>query len=189
MLNTINVDTINSIVSSLQNAISTLKTESANIEEKYKKMMEEEKSSISEALKEAEEQHHYWLVVRGDLPAEEKKTRKPRAKKAEVSTDAVVTEDVQDDKVVDTIFPENNDGFPETLLPVEEEPEVDSAGFTSEDNVPFVEENSEESEEDSSEEEETVIEDISWDDNSSESIAVNDDDENNDVWPDTPDEF
>jgi len=187
MLNTINVDTINSIVSSLQNAISTLKTESANIEEKYKKLMEEEKSSISEALKEAEEQHHYWLVVRGDLPAEEKKTRKPRAKKAEVSTDAVVTEDATDDKVVDTIFPENNED-PQTVFPAEEEPEVDSAGFTSEDNVPFTEESSEENEETSSDEGETVIEDISWDDNSSESIEV-DDDENDDVWPDTPDEF
>mgnify|MGYP006988825947 CR=1 FL=1 len=150
MLNTINADTVNNVISSLASAIASLKTEMANIDEKYKKLLEEAKTSLAEALAETENQYHYWLVVRGDLPAPEKKTRR-RSKKTETPAETPVVESAavepvvtdimepetfeteaapeEEEKIVDTLFDENN------TVEDEEEPAIEESS-TVEDDMP-----------------------------------------------------
>ena len=123
MISSLSENTVNKIVSSLSDAISSIKTELANLEETYKKLLAEAKASLEETLKETQEQYNYWLVVRGDLPAPEKKTRTRRTKKTEETAEIpIATEETEnaepqivatasvpeEEMIVDTIFEENN---------------------------------------------------------------------------------
>lgn len=125
---------INEVIKSLESAVSTLTTEIANIEETYRKKLEEAKAALNEQLEETKAQLNYWFIVRGDLPPQEKKTRTRRAKKSvtddvppvdgsqkEVPEDKEVPQDTMPEseaapvaeenmeKVIDTLFPENNE--------------------------------------------------------------------------------
>lgn len=136
----LNPETVNSIVSGLASTISSIKTELANIDEKYKKLLAEARSSLEAKLEEVNAQYHYWLVERGDLPEDEKKPRKQRAKKTSEEPVYPITEKpveeaetVEEEKaekeeepevVVDNLFPENNieDEQPEEETSEEEQP-------------------------------------------------------------------
>lgn len=144
MLNSINEETINNVVSTLASAIASIKTEIDNLETKYMKLLEEAKSSLSEALSEAESQYQYWLAVRGDSPVPGKKTRRSRAKKAaepaaapepavNESEEIAIEDSAKDDAaeedglIVDTIFDVNN---------TEEEEPVSEVNSTVEEDLP-----------------------------------------------------
>jgi hypothetical protein len=108
MMDKMNESVVNSVIDALAAAISTCKTELENIDELFKKKLEEAKKSLNEQLEETTNQYNYWLAVRGDAPMPEKKPRRKREKKEEIPAPPKDA-----DKVIDTLYPENNEPEPE----------------------------------------------------------------------------
>ena len=119
---------INDVIRSLESIIGSLNTEIATLEETYRKKLEEAKAALTEQLEETQAQYDYWLGVRGDKPAPEKKTRRSRKTK---SAEEIPQEPPK--QVVDTIFPENNE--PEGAA----EPEQTVSNVEPIQEVPFTE--------------------------------------------------
>jgi len=128
-----NATIVDNMVSCLSTAIDHLNTEIANLDETYRKMCEEAKEGLQKQLEETKRQQEYWLSVRGGEP-ELKKTRKPRAKKAEVVEEAAPVVE-EEEQVVDP-YENETEIVQEETIPEEAAPEFDGAGFTEEDNVP-----------------------------------------------------
>lgn len=132
--------------------IEILEQQKSGIEEKYRKLMEEETEKINAALESYKTLLDFWSG--NDITVAEKPKRKRRTK-AEMEA-ARLAELADDEKVVDTLIPENNEDhvedIPESVVESgtviedtesvseDDSPEFDGAGFTAEGNVVEAEE-------------------------------------------------
>lgn len=119
----------------INDVITVLEEQKAGVEEKYRKLAEEETAKLNAAIESYKNLLSFWDGA--NIETVEKPRRKRRTK-AEMEA-AKQVELPEDEKVVDTIIPENNEesvveenseDMPESV----DEPEFDGAGFTSEDN-------------------------------------------------------
>ena len=143
------------MIGSYKGDMSAIKKDIKAVDEKYKKLAEEEKKELNATLLEYENQKTYWedrlasLTSKDTLSDSDTQT----AVAATVVDDVTVPETTgegaeqvaeSDDKVVDLLFPDNNDTastpteevVTEANIPEDLGPEVDGAGFTDADNVP-----------------------------------------------------
>lgn len=101
---------ISNILASAEKAKKVVLAEMDKVDEKYRKLADEEKKSLNEILANLNAQ----MKLYGPMVNQEAAV--------ETTPEPAIEEE---EKVVDTVFPENN----------EEEPEFDGAGFTEEDNT------------------------------------------------------
>lgn len=101
--------------------------EIGKIDEKYRKMAEEEKKQLNELVKTLEEQMKLYAGYLG-LDKDDEATETPEPAPAEEMPDTTVQEpEEEEEKIVDTIFPDNLDDVKEEPAPVEEVPAGENA--------------------------------------------------------------
>lgn len=123
---------IQDIINSYNEQRTSVKNEIEAIDEKYKKMAEAEKSALNATIAFYESAIDALTNLIGFEAASEALAKKE------------VTLPNENEQVVDSLFPENNNSDePESLAKEDKELEFDGAGFTEEDNVPPVEEEKE----------------------------------------------
>ena len=131
----------NTLLASYEADIASLVEQVAAVDEKYRKLAAEETKNLSEAVdyyQNMAEDCRAKLAVLGQPVEETEKPKRQRKAKAETQS----TPEPEPEKVVDTLFPENNEPEPEEQPateevaeePVEEEP-VEELPET-EDNAP-----------------------------------------------------
>ena len=134
-------------ISHLEGVINGINEEITKIDEKYRKLAETEKAALTASLDAFNTALDFW-------------------KKLETSSDVVRTEEKaevaeEEDKVVDTLFPENNE--PDKKEEVVEDEHYDASGLSNEDDE-VLEFEKEETTEETVEETEEVSEDEEEDD-------------------------
>ena len=153
-----------SILSSSVAAKEIVASEIEKVDEKYRKLAEAEKSDLTEQMKVLDDQIKlYSSLVQGNEPEQQ--------------------EIPAEEKVVDTVFPENN-------AEEDEGPETDGAGFTEADNV-APEAEAEEAAEDTEDVHHNGEGDIVWpeDTDAVEEESDKDAEEDGDGWPEEPQEW
>ena len=139
--NTITQETakINELIASYKNNKKNLLKEIDEIDEKYRIIAEAEKAALTDAVAFYDNAiSALALIAEKDPMAQAAKSTEELKK--DVPTEPKVVTEAEEDKVVDNLFPENNETETKEDEPVEEDapaedpgPEFDGAGFTSED--------------------------------------------------------
>ena len=133
---------ISNIIASAEKAKKVVLAEMDKVDEKYRKLADEEKKNLNEILANLNSQIKLYAPIVNQETAEA------------VVADTAVEEE---EKVVDTVFPENNEEE-------DEAPEFDGAGFTEADNATPAEEP----------EETSNVDDAAWADAFGDNLAKDD---------------
>ena len=100
------------VIKGFESMISQIKKTLESIDEEYKRKCEEAKAGLNASLAKAEEQYEFWKNTRDNGPEISMSTRarKPRKKTLTEQETPDVTEEngEKEDKIVDTIFDDNN---------------------------------------------------------------------------------
>ena len=120
------------MISSYKDDIDAIKKEMKGIDEKYKKLAEQEKEELSATKDAYDTQLEFWKSRLNVLKNGDDNMVEESAAAIEETVEETPSEIIEE-KIVDTIFPENNEG--ETGdVPQDQGPEFDGAGFTDADN-------------------------------------------------------
>lgn len=196
-----NISWLDGMVDNYTEIIESVKNEIAGIDEYYRKQCEDAKKTLNSYLEEAERQKAFWVEARDNglniQTASPKKTRTRKTKvedkaevKSTVSEDKVVEPEAassEQEKVVDTIYPENNEPEEEPAAEAPAEPVKESS--TDDDEWPFEEESPAAEESEPTEEEKAdewdAPEESSDESENVESKGIDPDED----WPDFPEDW
>jgi len=114
---------IDDLIETLSQTKASLQERLAQLEEEYKRMLEEAEKTLKDQLEQTTIQYDYWVAARDNSPVPIKKPRRKRKEKEEVPISPE-----EETKVVDTIYPENNE-TPEEEQAVEEPIQEETASL------------------------------------------------------------
>lgn len=128
-------------VAHINEVIACIDSDIEKIDEKYRKLAETEKEALVAARKAFSTALDFWNKLDTFPHMTETTTKEEKVEEKAKEVKVLNAEE----QVVDNLFPENNEPEDEesALVEKDDEPEFDGAGFTTEDNIPPVEEEKE----------------------------------------------